>query len=134
MNVADVFAAVVLSGLGFGRLWETLQAWRQPPGATPNLPRDILLTPFGDRAARGAARAVAAQAVILLAAGCLMATLAIASAVPGPAAAVLRAAGGIVGVTGVLFGVITGMMIILFNRPRFLVPPPFRREASVLGR
>jgi hypothetical protein len=90
--------------------------------------------PFGDRAARGAARAVAAQAVILLAAACLMAAPAIASAVPGPPAVALRAIGGVVGVTRVLFGVITGVMVILFSRPRLLVPPPFRGEASVLGR
>src|SRR5271169_1066646 len=121
MNAADLLCAVLLAGLGAARAWAARQAWRDPAPAAKRPPRDLLLGPFGGTAVKGGARAIVAQAIILLAAAWLLAALAIASAFSGSPAAVIRAVGGIVGVSGVLFGTVTGLTIILFNRPLFLV-------------
>ncbi len=133
MSVGDVVCAVILACLGAFRLVQAREAWRGAPRAASRPPTDVLLGPFGAATARGAARTVAAQAIILLAAAWLLAALAVASAVSGPPAAVIRGIGGVVGVTGVLFGTITGLTIILFNKPQFLVAPSARQDNGVLA-
>jgi hypothetical protein len=133
MNAGDLVCALLLAGLGAFRLAQARQAWRGPARVAGRPPPDPLLRPFGGQAARGAVRAVAAQVVILLAAAWLLAALAVASAISGPAASAIRAIGGVVGVAGVLFGTVTGLMILLFNRPRFLVPPSARQDKGVLA-
>jgi hypothetical protein len=134
MNAADLLAAVLLAGLGAARAWAARQAWRDPAFAAKRPPTDPLMAPFGGTAVKGAARAIVAQAIILLSAAWLLAALAVASAFSGSPAAVIRAAGGVVGVTGVLLGTVTGLTIILFNRPLFLVPPSARQDGGVLAR
>jgi hypothetical protein len=62
MNVTYLLAGILMLGMALFRLAQARRAWRD---RRPHEYADILLAPFGEAAVRGAARAVAAQVVIL---------------------------------------------------------------------
>jgi hypothetical protein len=131
--VADIFVAVFMIAFGLFRLAEAHRVWRDPRLAGQPGADDILVARFfGKRVARGARRAVIAQVCVLLSVAFLMVTLVLAALLAGSAASTVRGTGGLVGVAGVLYGTVTGLMIMFLNRPKFMVPPPLRSEAGIL--
>jgi hypothetical protein len=118
--------AVAFAGGGGREVW---RAWRDPRWS-PSPIHGILLAPFGSMASRGAARAVAPRAIILISLAVLLAAYAVAPPPHEGWAAVVRGAGTGVGLVGVLGGGILLAMIVSHSRPRFLVPPRLRSGAS----
>jgi hypothetical protein len=127
MRISETVVLALAVLLAWAAVYEVRRAWRDPRPSVSPVDR-VLLASFGSRVSRGAARAVIARAVILVAVAVLLAADAIAPLLPQGWTAVVRDVGTGVGLAGVILGGTLLAMIGTRNRPRFLVPPSMRSD------
>lgn len=134
-NVTAIYllATIFLLGGACLRVAEVRRAWRDA-GWQPAKPLALWQVLLGRAVARGLARAVVAQAILVCSGAIIMAAETVPGWIPAAAAERVRTVGVTGGALGIAVGTVMAFMIVLANRPAAVVPPSCRREAGILAR
>lgn len=122
-----IYAATGFFVLGSGFMtWKVMRLWRNP-ALVDFFMNAFTFLPFGPAVRRGEVRSLGITVVSVWAIAGLV-LLALWDKAPDPATTVL----GLVAVLVIMGCLATEVCVILFNRPKFVVPPHMRSEPGVL--